>query len=54
MDSHCQANLKCGDNNCNADLGFPKTYDCCYDPNTGNFAIITLNKKGGVADTIDK
>ena len=46
-DSHCQANLICGKDNCNAALGFPSSYDCCYDPNTGNFAIITLNKKGG-------
>ena len=45
-DSHCQANLICGKDNCNAALGFPSSYDCCYDPNTGNFAIITLNKKG--------
>ena len=49
-DSHdqCQGDLKCGinTNNCNADLGFPSSYACCYDPNKGNFAIIILNKHG--------
>ena len=49
----CQANLKCGKDNCNAALGFPSKYDCCFDPNKGNFPIVTLNKKGGVPDTID-
>ena len=53
-DGHCQANLKCGKDNCDAALGFPSNYDCCYDPNKGNFAIITLNKKGDVADTLDE
>ena len=36
-DSHCFGDLKCGqgngyDNNCDANLGFPSDYDCCYDP----------------------
>jgi len=32
-DTHCKAGLLCGKDNCNADLGFPSAYDCCYDPN---------------------
>ena len=48
-DADCKGSLKCGegngrDDNCDNTLGFPKVYDCCYDPNEGNFAIITLNK----------
>ena len=35
--SDCFGNLLCGegsgfDDNCNNSLGFPTTYDCCYDP----------------------
>ena len=36
-DVDCAGNLKCGqgnglDDNCDASLGFPSDYDCCYDP----------------------
>ena len=31
-DKDCFGNLKCGQNNCNASLGFASDYDCCYDP----------------------
>ena len=36
-DVDCAGNLKCGqgnglDDNCNTSLGFPSSYDCCYDP----------------------
>ena len=29
----CLGNLLCGDNNCNRQLGFSASNDCCYDPN---------------------
>ena len=33
-DNHkeCQLGLKCGENNCNATLGFDDDTDCCYKP----------------------
>ena len=41
-DSHCKANLKCGNDNCNTTLGFHPEMDCCYEP--GNLVIISFNK----------
>ena len=40
-DADCAGNLKCGDgkngfdNNCDTSLGFPSSYDCCFDPAGG-------------------
>ena len=36
-DDDCFGSLRCGqgsglDDNCDASLGFPADYDCCYDP----------------------
>ena len=39
----CQDNLKCGKRNCND--GFPSYYDCCYDPQKGNYCNKTLTLK---------
>ena len=32
MDEDCISGLQCGVDNCDTALGFPTTYDCCYDP----------------------
>ena len=32
VDDDCISGLQCGVDNCDTALGFPASYDCCYDP----------------------
>ena len=59
-DADCAGNLKCGqgnglDDNCDNSLGFPSTYDCCYDPSncadgSGGPSCCTSSQQCGVGE----
>ena len=52
--THCANGIRCGSNNCPADLGYPNGTDCCHNPCQDGYSLFIIEMTLTISSQIIK